>query len=110
MTTALTASLPRSTLAARSRQGSSVVEQGTHKPLVGSSTLPPGTALLWRGLTSSRVPRGGITSALRQILRRGLLSTNGVIRTPPSALERSFTLQPARNLQRSKKLGTWSEC
>jgi hypothetical protein len=24
-------------------QGSSVVEQGTHKPLVGSSTLPPGT-------------------------------------------------------------------
>jgi hypothetical protein len=27
-------------------QGSSVVEQGTHKPLVGSSNLPPGTALL----------------------------------------------------------------
>ncbi len=26
-------------------QGSSVVEQGTHKPLVGSSTLPPGTIL-----------------------------------------------------------------
>ena len=26
-------------------QGSSVVEQGTHKPLVGSSTLPPGTGL-----------------------------------------------------------------
>ncbi len=26
-----------------SRQGSSVVEQGTHKPLVGSSTLPSGT-------------------------------------------------------------------
>ena len=31
-----------------SRQGSSVVEQGTHKPLVGSSTLPPGTPLLFR--------------------------------------------------------------
>ena len=28
------------------RQGSSVVEQGTHKPLVGSSTLPPGTVAL----------------------------------------------------------------
>ena len=28
------------------RQGSSVVEQGTHKPLVGSSTLPPGTLLM----------------------------------------------------------------
>src|SRR5215471_2917996 len=29
-------------------QGSSVVEQGTHKPLVGSSNLPPGTPLLFR--------------------------------------------------------------
>ncbi len=31
------------------RQGSSEVEQGTHKPLVGSSILPPGTSpiLLW---------------------------------------------------------------
>ena len=29
-------------------QGSSVVEQGTHKPLVGSSNLPPGTPLLLR--------------------------------------------------------------
>ena len=28
------------------RQGSSVVEQGTHKPLVGSSTLPPGTTFI----------------------------------------------------------------
>ncbi len=27
------------------RQGSSVVEQGTHKPLVGSSTLPPGNLI-----------------------------------------------------------------
>src|SRR5436190_17609215 len=32
------------------RQGSSAVEQGTHKPLVGSSILPSGTFL--RGLTS----------------------------------------------------------
>src|SRR4029077_940656 len=29
------------------RQGSSAVEQGTHKPLVGSSILPPGTPLLF---------------------------------------------------------------
>ena len=28
------------------RQGSSVVEQGTHKPLVGSSTLPPGISIM----------------------------------------------------------------
>jgi hypothetical protein len=31
-----------SVVAGNKRQGSSVVEQGTHKPLVGSSTLPPG--------------------------------------------------------------------
>src|SRR5438477_6423077 len=30
-----------------SSQGSSAVEQGTHKPLVGSSILPPGTPLLF---------------------------------------------------------------
>ncbi len=36
----------RATKLTRSRrQGSSVVEQGTHKPLVGSSTLPSGTPL-----------------------------------------------------------------
>ena len=31
-------------VAAKIRQGSSVVEQGTHKPLVGSSNLPPGNS------------------------------------------------------------------
>ena len=40
--------LPRSLLLSaarnRKRQGSSEVEQGTHKPLVGSSILPPGTS------------------------------------------------------------------
>jgi GIY-YIG catalytic domain len=30
-------------------QGSSVVEQGTHKPLVGSSNLPPGSFDILRG-------------------------------------------------------------
>jgi hypothetical protein len=29
------------------RQGSSVVEQGTHKPLVGSSNLPPGSPYIF---------------------------------------------------------------
>src|SRR4029077_850723 len=38
-----------SSLRASARQGSSVVEQGTHKPLVGSSTLPPGTTFLGPG-------------------------------------------------------------
>src|SRR5215472_1783335 len=40
-----------------SRQGSSVVEQGTHKPLVGSSNLPPGTLLNGLGLHSAWVER-----------------------------------------------------
>ena len=37
----------------KQRQGSSVVEQGTHKPLVGSSTLPSGTPNHGVGLHSS---------------------------------------------------------
>src|SRR5215831_1348407 len=37
-------------------QGSSVVEQGTHKPLVGSSTLPPGM-LSWNLSVSCLFPR-----------------------------------------------------
>src|SRR5262245_36055478 len=42
-------SLPKRRIAAhKDRQGSSVVEQGTHKPLVGSSTLPPGTKRAFR--------------------------------------------------------------
>src|SRR5205823_11035148 len=43
---ALTLCAMRSTLLLSS-QGSSAVEQGTHKPLVGSSILPPGTPLLF---------------------------------------------------------------
>ena len=40
------------------RQGSSVVEQGTHKPLVGSSTLPSGTFSNVHGLL--RFPMDGL--------------------------------------------------
>ena len=39
-------------------QGSSAVEQGTHKPLVGSSILPPGTSLRWLGSTFLRGSSG----------------------------------------------------
>ena len=49
---ALTLSVMRFSFPAFS-QGSSVVEQGTHKPLVGSSTLPPGTILYGLGLYSA---------------------------------------------------------
>ena len=40
---ALATSKNDSNLRVPRRQGSSVAEQGTHKPLVGSSNLPPGT-------------------------------------------------------------------
>src|SRR5207302_100012 len=38
-----------------SRQGSSAVEQGTHKPLVGSSILPPGMSDHALGICSERI-------------------------------------------------------
>ena len=52
---ALTLSVMRFSFPAFS-QGSSVVEQGTHKPLVGSSTLPPGSVYAL-GLHPSRIHR-----------------------------------------------------
>src|SRR6266480_4632164 len=52
---ALTLSVMRFSFPAFS-QGSSVVEQGTHKPLVGTSTLPPGSVYPL-GLLHSRVHR-----------------------------------------------------
>jgi hypothetical protein len=52
-------------------QGSSVVEQGTHKPLVGSSTLPPGT------LESPRSE--GRCFRLRQVLRGDLTGEEGYV-------------------------------
>lgn len=38
-------------------QGSSEVEQGTHKPLVGSSILPPGTNKIYGQYKISRKKR-----------------------------------------------------
>jgi hypothetical protein len=38
-------------------QGSSEVEQGTHKPLVGSSILPPGTNTFYGQYKISRKKR-----------------------------------------------------
>src|SRR5207244_9801962 len=49
----------------RSRQGSSVVEQGTHKPLVGSSNLPPGNfAMAWVYILRGSTGRHYIRSAI----------------------------------------------
>jgi hypothetical protein len=70
---ALTAQVTRlNFLAANFCQGSSVVEQGTHKPLVGSSTLPPGMFSVWLGSIFFEVLRADITSVQPSISTRGL--------------------------------------
>jgi hypothetical protein len=56
------------------RQGSSVVEQGTHKPLVGSSTLPPGIFLYGLGHTSFAALQADTTLVQLSISMSGLLS------------------------------------
>jgi hypothetical protein len=66
------------------RQGSSVVEQGTHKPLVGSSNLPPGTYSLWRGCTYFEGLQVVITLAQLWILILALRNTCGVTRIQAS--------------------------
>jgi predicted GIY-YIG superfamily endonuclease len=52
------------------RQGSSVVEQGTHKPLVGSSNLPPGSSIMpWVYILRGSSGRHYIGSAADQHAR-----------------------------------------
>ncbi len=55
------------------RQGSSVVEQGTHKPLVGSSTLPPG--------------RFDVVAAVSAAGRTSVANSNLRIREQPARLD-----------------------
>ena len=43
-----------------SRQGSSAVEQGTHKPLVGSSILPPGISVYGVGVYFAWITRAAL--------------------------------------------------
>jgi predicted GIY-YIG superfamily endonuclease len=53
------------TILAHPRQGSSAVEQGTHKPLVGSSILPPGIPIMpWVYILKGSSGRHYIGSAL----------------------------------------------
>src|SRR5947199_6456376 len=82
-----------------SRQGSSVVEQGTHKPLVGSSTLPPGN-ILWLGCTYFEDLQVVITLAQPLILMLALRNTCGVTRTQRSGSARESKSSQARTLQR----------
>src|SRR2546423_7195683 len=90
---ALTLSVMRFSFPAFS-QGSSVVEQGTHKPLVGSSNLPPGTmpchgfrffADLWDDTTSARP----------LISKQGSRSIDVVIRIQQNGWDRIFSLSRA---------------
>jgi hypothetical protein len=90
----------RATFLAHPRQGSSAVEQGTHKPLVGSSILPPGIFLKWRGSIFFVVPTAGITLAQLLILMPVLHSIYVVILRRQSASETKSRLQRERKSQR----------
>jgi hypothetical protein len=74
-----------------------VVEQGTHKPLVGSSNLPPGIVLCL-GFTYFADRQADITSARLLILMPGFRNTSVVIHTQLSGLARvSKSLQARRS-------------
>ena len=72
-----------------------MVEQGTHKPLVGSSNLPPGI-FIWRGLISFEDRTADITSARLLILMPALRNTCAVLRIQLNALAKASKLWRAR--------------
>src|SRR5215469_14940317 len=80
------------------RQGSSVVEQGTHKPLVGSSNLPPGS-FVYLGFIFFEDPTADIISAPLLILIPALLNTRAAIRIQLSGLA---TLSKSSQARRSQ--------
>ena len=65
-----------------------MVEQGTHKPLVGSSTLPPGNFPYGLGVPYSEDLQVVTTLVQLLILVLGLRNTYEVIRTQPNGLAR----------------------
>jgi predicted GIY-YIG superfamily endonuclease len=91
-------------------QGSSVVEQGTHKPLVGSSNLPPGISI-WLGSTfcgsSSRHYIGSAVDLNARLAqhRRGHTCTTKRLgeRLEAVASKQIVTLDEARSIDRPLK-------
>jgi hypothetical protein len=86
-------------------QGSSVVEQGTHKPLVGSSILPPGTSSKWPGFTFLKVRPEGIISVRLLTCGRDLLNTSEGIRIQQNRSARRLKLSQVKNSPRLRKRG-----
>jgi hypothetical protein len=95
-----------------SRQGSSVVEQGTHKPLVGSSTLPPGSfAENGVGLHSSRLRWSSLHWIVRRLdarfaqhLRGHTATTKRLGEKPEIAAKKEVPrLEDARRIERALK-------
>ena len=76
-----------------------MVEQGTHKPLVGSSNLPPGN-FIWHGFISFEDRTADITSVQLLILMRALRNTCAAIRIQLNALAKISKLWRARRSQR----------
>ncbi len=77
---------------ASTRQGSSVVEQGTHKPLVGGSNPPPATNLLYRANLQGLRPAAetlGRTSATKAS-RTGTTAAATCSPRPPLDSARSY--------------------
>src|SRR5436309_423135 len=91
------------------RQGSSVVEQGTHKPLVGSSTLPPGRTMAWVYILEGSSGRHYIGSTIELEARlaqhlRGHTYTTQRLGTLKVAAKREYpSLIQARRVERLLK-------
>ena len=93
------------------RQGSSVVEQGTHKPLVGSSNLPPGSSIMpWVYILRGSSGRHYIGSAVdldarfAQHLRGHTATTKRLGDTIEIVARKEVpTLSEAREIERSLK-------
>ena len=79
-----------------------MVEQGTHKPLVGSSNLPPGSFMNGLGLHSRRLKRSLFTLDRASIWTRGSRSIFAVIQQQPSVWERSLKSWRKRRCQHSQ--------
>ena len=92
-------------------QGSSVVEQGTHKPLVGSSTLPPGSlcsawVYILRGSSGRRYIGSAVDldARFRQHLRGHTATTKRLGDTLEVVARKEVpTLSEARKIERSLK-------
>ena len=86
-----------------------MVEQGTHKPLVGSSNLPPGTLLKWLGFTFCAAQVVAITLARVLIWTPASRNISAVTQRQQSVSARNLRLWQKKKERRWKKRGESSE-